>query len=202
MAIPAISQPHSKAADPNYWPPPQGEWTYEDYARLPDNGMRYEIIRGDLYMSPAPRPKHQRVIVALLKHLLTYLEQKPIGEVLISPIDLILPDLTDPVQPDLLFISQEKLDIVKENFIEGVPELIVEVLSPGNPEHDRRTKFRVYAAAGVKEYWLIDPDARTTEVYVLRGEAYALAQIFGVDQTIRSEVLAEFTAPVAEICPE
>ena len=202
MAIPAMSQPHHKATDSDYWPPPQGEWTYEDYARLPDNGMRYEIIRGDLYMSPAPRPKHQRVIVALLKHLLTYLEQKPIGEVLISPIDLILPDLTDPVQPDLLFISQEKLDIVKENFIEGVPELIVEVLSPGNPEHDRRTKFRVYAAAGVKEYWLIDPDARTTEVYVLRGEAYALAQIFGVDQTIRSEVLAEFTAPVAEICPE
>ena len=202
MVTSAISQPHSKATDPDYWPPPQGKWTYKDYRHLPDNGMRYEVIRGDLHMSPAPRPIHQEIILNLALLMHQFVKANKLGKIYSAPIDLILPDLTNPVQPDLLLISQERLEMVKENFIEGVPELIVEVLSPGSADRDRRLKFQVYAQAGVKEYWLIDPDARTTEVYVLRGEAYALAQIFEVGQTIRSEVLAEFTAPVAEICPE
>ena len=99
-------------------------------------------------------------------------------KIYIAPINLILPDLTNPIQPDLLFISTDKLDIIKENFIEGVPDLIVEVLSPANPGHDRHTKFRVYAEAGVQEYWIVDPDAGAINVNVLRGQAYALAGKF------------------------
>ena len=132
-------KPSRKTSKDYYWPPPQGKWTYDDYTRLPNNGMRYEVIEGELYMSPAPNPQHQRVIVALLRHLLEYLQQQPIGEVLISPIDVILSNnLAAPVQPDLLFIAKDRLDIVKEKSIEGVPDLIVEVLSPGNPAHDRQ----------------------------------------------------------------
>jgi Uma2 family endonuclease len=200
MAVGTTVKP-SEVSEDRYWPPPQGEWTYDDYTRLPDNGMRYEVIEGDLYMSPAPRPKHQEVIVALLGHLLDYLKQKPIGKILISPIDVILPDLANPVQPDLIFISKERSHIVKEQFIEGVPDLIVEVLSPGNPAHDRRVKFRIYAQAGVREYWIIDPDARTVEINLLRGEAYASAGSFDADEQIRSEVLPDFSAHVSEICP-
>jgi Uma2 family endonuclease len=129
------------------------------------------------------------------------LDQQPIGEVLISPIDVILPDLANPVQPDLVFIANDRLHIVKEDFIEGIPDLIVEVLSPGNPAHDRRIKFRVYAQAGVREYWIIDPDARTVEINLLRGEAYASAGSFEANEEIRSEVLPDFTARVNEICP-
>ncbi len=192
--------PHIKSSvTSDYWPPPQGAWTYEDYERLPDNGMRYEVIGGNLYMSPAPRPKHQQVLARLYGYLWDYLKQKPIGQVLFAPIDLNLPDLTNPVQPDLLFIRNENLDIIKEKFIEGVPDLIVEVLSPSNPDLDRRIKFQVYAAAGVREYWLLDPEAKSVEVYVLRGQAYALAQNFSGAAAIRSEVLADFSLPVSDI---
>jgi Uma2 family endonuclease len=203
MAVSTITKPSLETSpEQSWWPPPQGEWTYEDYARLPDNGMRYEVIEGDLYMSPAPRPKHQEVIVALLGHLLEYLKQKPIGKILVSPIDVILPDLANPVQPDLVFISKEQSHIVKEQFIEGVPDLIVEVLSPGNPAHDRRIKFRIYAQAGVPEYWIIDPEAGTVEINLLRGEAYAVAGSFGRDEKVHSEVLPGFTMLVSEVCPD
>ena len=146
MAVATVAKPPRKISKDYYWPPPQGEWTYDDYARLPDNGMRYEVIEGELYMGPALSPRHQRVIVALLRHLLEYLQRQPIGEVLISPIDVILSDdMATPVQPDLLFIAKDRLDIVKEKFIVGVPDLIVEVLSPGNPAHDRHIKFQANA---------------------------------------------------------
>ena len=115
------------------WPPPQGEWTYEDYARLPDNGMRYEVIEGDLYMSPAPRTIHQRIIAMLHGYLWECLKHRPVGEVFFAPIDVNLPDLASPIQPDLFFIVNNRLDIIKDKFIEGALDLIVEVLSPGNP---------------------------------------------------------------------
>ena len=93
------------------------------------------------------------------------------------------------------------LQMVKDNLIEGVPDLIVEVLSPGNPGHDRQTKFQLYARAGVREYWLVDPDARVIEINVLRGQAYAPTGRFGSDEQIRSEVLPDFGVRVADICP-
>ena len=199
MAVQTIDRPTQEAPEADYWPPPQGQFTYADYLRQPDNGFRYEIIKGELYMSPAPRPRHQRVLVALLKAVLQYIDEHH-GEVLIAPIDLILPGLATPVQPDLLYLNQDQIDMVKETYVEGAPQLIVEVLSPGNSDYDRQTKFNVYAEAGVAEYWLIDPDARTVEVFALRGRAYALAGKFEADDTLRSEVLAEFQVSVDQIC--
>lgn len=197
MTVKIVTQPPTKAV----WPPPQGAWTYADYAQLPDNGMRYEVIEGDLYMSPAPRTVHQRIIAMLHGYLWEYLKQRPIGEVFFAPIDLNLPDLTSPVQPDLLFIANDHLHIIKEKFVEGTPDLIVEVLSPGNPALDRRTKFRVYALAGVREYWIIDPETCTVEINVLRGQAYVPLGSFGRDEQTRSEVLADFSVRVSDICP-
>jgi Uma2 family endonuclease len=201
MTTPTVRQPSQTRPELDYWPPPQGQWTYPDYRRLPDNGMRYEIIRGELFMSPAPRPKHQEVSLNLALAMHQFVKEHGLGKVYSAPIDLILPDLANPVQPDLLFIRQERLAMVKENFIEGAPDLIVEVLSPSNPDLDRRIKFQIYAQAGVAEYWLVDPEHRQIEVYVLRGQAYALAGTFGPEQQLRSEVLAAFAGPVGEICP-
>ena len=201
MAAPKVVNPKPTEAASHYLPPRQGAWTYEDYRRLLDNGMRYEVIEGNLYMSPAPRPKHQKVIALLYGHLWDFLKQHPVGEVFFAPIDVILPDIAGPVQPDLLFISHDRRGVIQENVINGVPNLIAEVLSPGNPQHDRNLKFNAYAKAGVQEYWLIDPDGRTMEVYVLRGQAYALLGLFQAVDTAYSEVLPNFTVSVEDICP-
>jgi len=184
-----------------YWPPPQGAWTYDDYARLPDNGMRYEVIEGNLYTSPAPRPRHQIAVGRLLFRIMTYLEASELGQVFTSPIDVRFPDVADPVQPDLVFIPTDRSDMVKDKWIEGVPDLLVEVLSPSRPGHDRKIKFDAYARAGVREYWIVDPEERIIEVNVMRGEAYAVA-VFRAEEELRSEVLPGFTVKVGDVCPQ
>lgn len=152
-------------------------------------------------MAPAPRPSHQKAIFALSGRLWEFLQRQPVGEVLTAPVDVILPGLASPVQPDLLFIGNDRLDTVKNDTIEGAPDLIVEVLSPSDPMYDRRTKFQLYARAGVREYWIVDLEAREISINVLRGQAYALLRSFGADEPIRSEVLTGFSVQVSEICP-
>lgn len=195
----ALKQLDPRTIEDAYWPPPQGHWTYEDYARLPDNGFRYEVIRGELHLSPAPSISHQRTVTSLIHYLTNHLKQNPVGECFTSPIDVNLPDLASPVQPDVLFINNNNADIIKENTIEGVPDLVIEISSPSTARYDRQTKFKTYAQAGVSEYWLVDSSNFTIEVYVLRGQAYALLGKFGREDQAHSEILSGFTVPVKEI---
>jgi Uma2 family endonuclease len=181
--------------------PAQGSWTYEDYCRIPDDGNRYEVIRGVLYVSPAPRSRHQRVIAHLLAAIYNFVTARQLGEVLTSPIDVLLPGLASPVQPDILFLSRDRARIVEERYLSDAPDLVVEVLSPSNPGHDRKTKFEVYAEAGVREYWIVDPDLRSIEVHVLDGRAYRLDGRHGAESTARSKVLDGFEVAVAKACP-
>jgi Uma2 family endonuclease len=196
-----LTKPKSDSADSaRYWPPPQGEWTYEDYARLPDNGFRYEVIHGELFMSPAPTPRHQQVSFRLATHLDKYVTEKQAGEIMIAPLDVVIDYIATPVQPDVIFIRQERLDIIGERKINGAPDLLVEVLSPGTEQHDRQKKYKLYATAEVKEYWLVDPKSCTIEVHVLRGQAYAPLGTFGPDDTIQSELLPDLQLAVSDIC--
>ena len=195
-----ITKTAARAKSSHTWPPSQGEWTYADYARLPENGFRYEVIEGELFMSPAPRPNHQRVGLRLIVLLDAFVEKNQLGELYHAPIDLNLPDLTSPVQPDILFISTENLDIVKEKTIEGVPDLIIEVLSPGSIRYDRQTKFQIYAKAGVREYWIVDPYPCAIDVFVLRGQAYVPLGSFKSADQLRSEQFADLTFQVQELC--
>ena len=182
--------------------PVQGQWTYDDYARLPDDGKRYEVIRGELYMSAAPRPLHQRVITRLAFFLEGYLEESNLGTAFAAPIDVLLPEkLGDPVQPDIVVIRRESLPVVGELNIQGAPDLVMEVLSPSNPSHDRSLKHELYAEAGVPEYWIIDPLERTVEIHVLRAGSYILLERFGEDETARSELLEGFAVTVSAITP-
>jgi Uma2 family endonuclease len=179
--------------------PPQGEWTYEDYCRLPDDGWRYEVVRGELRMTPAPSSKHQVAVRNLAFLLMLHLREHPAGRIYFAPLDVILPGLATPVQPDLVFVSEERRALVGEQVIEGAPDLIAEVLSPSNWLDDRRTKFEVYAEAGVREYWILDPRERAAEVYVLRSGAYELLDRFASGAEIRSEILPGFAPAVDEI---
>lgn len=181
------------------WPEP-GQWTYEDYARLPEDNWKYEVIKGVLYMTPSPNTKHQVVIGNLYFAFRLYLQHRRLGIVLSSPIDVRLPaDIGAPVQPDLLFVRDERRMIVREKYVDGAPDLVIEVLSPSNWEDDRNVKFDVYARAGVPEYWIVDPMAETVEVFVLDGEAYALLGRFATQDGVQSRVLDGLTLAAGEV---
>ena len=182
--------------------PTGGVWTYDDYALLPDDGKRYEVIRGELYKSAAPRPLHQRVITRLSFFLEGFFENSALGTVFVAPIDVILPkSLGDPVQPDIVVVRRERLHIIDDLNIQGAPDLVVEVLSPSNPAHDRNLKYDLYAEAGVQEYWIIDPLRRTVEVHILRSGTYVRHGEWKEGEAARSVILDGFTVPVDQIIP-
>jgi len=184
------------------WPPAQGRWTYEDWLRLPDDGYRYEVIDGVLYMAPPPSTLHQRIAARLVEALTAFLRDHPTspkGEVLFAPTGVRLPPQPVPFQPDILFIRAERLEILGEQYVEGAPDLIMEILSPSNWLYDRREKMRAYQEGGVAEYWIVDPDAQTIEVYVLERGAYRLAGQYGLGEIARSQVVAGFQVSVSHV---
>ncbi|OAT86437.1 Uma2 family endonuclease [Desulfotomaculum copahuensis] len=140
-----------------------GGFTYEDYCRLQDS-RRYELIGGELYLVPSPSVPHQHVSLRLSWRLAEHVEKHDLGIVLSAPIDVFL-TLHDVVQPDILFISRERSDIITEANIQGAPDMMVEILSPATSLRDRTVKKDLYARHGVKEMWIIHPLAQTLEIY-------------------------------------
>jgi Uma2 family endonuclease len=156
---------------------------YSDYLAAPEDGKRYEILRGDLLVTPAPRPAHQRALVRLVRALGDYFDRHT-GEVFVAPIDLILTN-HDVLQPDLLVVDDPAL--VTDRGIEGAPLLIVEILSKTTAARDRGVKARRYAQFGIRHYWLVDPDARRVECHKLVEGAYD--RVAAVDGSSRLSLL-------------
>jgi Uma2 family endonuclease len=148
--------------------------TYKDYEALPADGRHYELHEGELSVTPAPTPAHQRITRNLLMLLQSHVETRNLGEVLSSPIDCILSD-SSIVQPDLVYLDQRHLSLVTDRGIEGPPTLAIEILSPSTVQIDRSVKSQLYARYGIAYYWIVDPAPRTIEAYRLRGDAYELA---------------------------
>ena len=184
---------------PSTWPPEQGQWTYEDWLRLPDDGFRYEVLDGVLYMVPPPSVRHQRVSHNLQLALGNFVRQRRLGTVLSAPCGVRLPGQPVPVQPDILFVHADRRHIIGEEYVEGTPDLVVEILSPSSWLYDRKEKFLAYQAAGVQEYWIVDPRACTIEVFTLEGQTYALQGKFGPGERAPSQVLAGFEVAVDEV---
>lgn len=183
------------------WPPPQGEWTYDDFLRLEDDSWRYEVIRGELYMSPPPSERHQYASMRLAVRFDNFVTPRKLGRVYAAPFGVILGDIATPVQPDIVFVSAERIAaVVAEDGLHGAPDLIVEILSPSNWLTDRRTKFEIYQEAGVREYWLVNPKTCVAEVFVLREGEFALLGRWGAGEVARSEVLAGFEIALDEVC--
>ena len=140
----------------------------EVFKLLPE-GTLAEIIENKLYMSPTPVTKHQRIISKLLSGLYVFVNKDDKGEVFTAPFDVFLDEESNAVQPDIIFVSKENSKIIdEETTIHGVPDLLIEILSPGNRKHDLVTKKDLYEKFGVKEYWIIDPETKeqytTTEL--------------------------------------
>ncbi len=173
--------------------PAQGQWSYDDYLNLPDDGQRYEIIEGVLHISNAPSFYHQFTIIKLVFQFEQFVAKNNLGIVLTAPFEVHLSETTRPVQPDILFFKADKWPGGDIKFFEGAPDLIVEVISPGSVRRDRIIKFGVYEKTGVSEYWVADPKTRSVEVYTLSGGEYALLGQFIEDETIKSAVLEGLT---------
>ena len=191
MSVPLDVLPVVTAAAPLVGPP-QGRWTYADYAALPDDGNRYEIIAGVLYTTPAPGAGHQSVSARLVTFLVTHVEFAGLGRVFAAPVDVELaPDTV--VQPDIVVILSANLDRITPSRIIGAPDLVVEILSPGTAGYDRREKQDAYARSGVGEYWIVDPGAQTVELLTLDQGGYRSHGVFRGQARLPSSVV---TLPV------
>ena len=138
-------------------------YTYADYEKLPE-GAPYQLIGGCLVKEPAPVPYHQILSSRLEFELMKFVEERDLGQVLNAPTDVYLSD-TEVYQPDILFISKERMSIIGAKKIEAAPDLVIEILSPSSAYYDLRHKMHVYETSGVKEYWVVDPIEKGIEVY-------------------------------------
>jgi Uma2 family endonuclease len=173
------------------------KYTYEDYLKTPDN-ERYELIEGDLLMTPSPKTVHQRIAGKLDYALRKHVIEHGLGEVFFAPFDVYL-DADNVVQPDLLFVAKGRLNVIGEDNIQGAPDLVVEILSESSAYRDTIQKKMLYARFGVKEYWIVAPKEAMIEVYALKNKEYTLAGTFLKAQPLVSGVLADFRLDLAEI---
>lgn len=172
--------------------------TYADYAALPDDGRRYELIDGELYVTPAPASDHQIVLGHLHVLLYHHVENRRLGLVLPAPLDVILSNIS-VVEPDLVFVDRASLDRVSKRGIEGAATLAVEILSPSTVARDRGRKKRLYARHGVPYLWLVDPRTRTLEAFVLGAGRYTLAVHGAGAQVISPPPFPRLRLPLARL---
>ena len=172
-------------------------WRYEDLFDLPDDGKRYEIIDGELYEMPAPALAHAIALANLIARFLPAVQA--IGaQFLTAPVDVFFPG-ANPVQPDFLVLLPGRFHLMSQRGIEGAPDLVVEILSPSNPEHDRITKRALYQRGGVREYWWASPEAATIEVLVLDGDVYRTHARAADDEPVSSTVLPGLSFPASAV---
>ncbi len=200
MVARQISQTFPATGRKQAWPE-QGEWSYEDYLRLPEDGRRYEIIEGVLYVANAPSYDHQYTVLKIASKLERFIEKSTLGVVIAAPFEVHLPGIAKPVQPDVLFITTERQPGPGTQIFEGAPDLIVEVLSPSSIRLDQHIKFGAYEQAGVREYWIADPKTRAVIIYTLPsgGQEYALLGQFTAADALRSNILPGLEIAVGQI---
>jgi len=176
---------------------PEKVWTYAEYANLDDDTV-FEIINGKAIMSPSPELFHQRWSRRILLAIERHVEAGKLGEVFYAPIDVVL-DLENVVQPDLVFVSAANAGLLERRGIMGVPDLVVEVISPSSLRRDRYDKRELYARFGVKEFWLADVANHSLEVLTLQNDGYQLSSCATGEGKIRSTILAGFELDLAQL---
>jgi Uma2 family endonuclease len=164
----------------------------------PDDGLRYEVIDGELYVSPAPGERHQNASMVLSSILHVHVRTHDLGRVYAAPFGVIL-DEDNGVQPDIVFVSRERLDIISERGLESAPDLVVEILSPSTRRRDIGIKLRRYAASRVPHYWTLDPRRRTLEARRLVDGEYELTGVYGPGDVFRPELFPGLEIPIDDL---
>lgn len=159
--------------DPNF-----NKFTYEHYVLIPNDGNRHEIVDGDHFMNPAPNSYHQLISGRLYFQLYSQITLHKLGLVFVAPINVQLSEF-DIVQPDLVVVLNDRKSILTKPKIDGVPSLIIEIVSPSNANHDRDLKKKLYQRVEVPEYWIVDPDAELIEQFVLEGQRFVQKKTVG-----------------------
>ena len=173
--------------------------TVRDYLSIPeDDENRYELIDGELYMAPTPSWGHQMTLGNLLGALHEFVYANRLGEVSMLPLDVYLSD-EDVFQPDIIYISIERLDIIHPNGVHGAPDLVVEVLSPGTERRDKTLKSARYAMFDVREYWQADPVAKTIAVLRARDGVFEHVGVFGEGMTLETPLLPGLRVDVSAV---
>ncbi len=176
---------------------PRIKFTVADYMTTPDD-RRYQLLDGELILAAAPTTKHQTIVLSLATALSLLVNERGLGKVWIAPIDVVLSDY-DVVQPDILFVSRQRLEIITEANLRGAPDLAVEVLSPSTEAYDRGYKRTLYSRYGVREYWLADPEGETIEVLTEGTEGLTLAGRFQRNQSLSSALLPGLAVDLAAV---
>jgi Uma2 family endonuclease len=172
--------------------------TFEEFRQLPVDGKRYELLHGEVHVTPAPATRHQFTVLNLAVSLGLHVVKNNLGEVLAAPLDVRLGKDT-ALQPDLIFVSNARAGIIQEDWIEGAPDLVVEVLSPSTAAYDRATKLLIYAEAGVPNFWFLDPQAKTVEVLKLQGKKYLVDPTLAGDQVLTSNLFPGWQLPLRDL---
>ena len=171
--------------------------TYGDYCNAPED-VRYELLDGELVIVPSPKEIHQRIQLAFGLALALYVQTHALGRLYFAPFDVLFTD-SDVVQPDLIFVSNERAHVITEDNIQGAPDLLVEVHSPSTADRDKDFKRGLYERHGVAEYWMVDPYAKTVTVLRLGEDGYETAAAYNEDQTLESTTLAGFTLALGDV---
>ncbi|HVR97759.1 MAG TPA: Uma2 family endonuclease [Thermoanaerobaculia bacterium] len=169
--------------------------TYEDYVLIPEDRLRHEILDGEHVVSPAPKPGHQDVSLELSMALGPFIRGRQLGKLYYAPVDILLAE-HNILQPDLVFISNERLRIIGEDNVEGAPDLVIEILSDSTRRRDEGAKRRLYERYGVLEYWLIDPKRRAVSVLRRAGAGFGTPEVLSAEA---GDVLATPLLPGLEI---
>jgi Uma2 family endonuclease len=172
--------------------------TYEDLRQFPDDGKRYELIHGEVHVEPSPNTKHQLSLLHLTFSLERYLSNNRLGVIFFAPMDVRLA-ADSAVQPDLIFISSARTGIILDNYIDGAPDLAVEILSPSTAAYDRASKLALYAEMDVPWVWFPDPQVKTVEILKLEGKKYLVDSVLAGPQVLTSSLFPGWQLPLNEL---
>jgi len=146
--------------------------TYDDFVLFPDDGKRHELIDGEHYVTPSPNMRHQQISMNLTLMIGGWLEAHPLGRLFYAPFDVVFSKF-DVVEPDVLYVSNERSNVLTAPNVQGAPDLVIEIGSPGTRRRDETIKRRLYERSDVIEYWIVDPDIDVVRVYRRSGDSFA-----------------------------